>query len=214
VLTPQGKVIDLPSGATPVDFAYALHTNLGHRCRGARVDGAMVPLNHPLKMSKGSVGTPIEGVEVRIASDGEILVRGENVTSGYYQSGAVPNAAQGAVPNGEAIFDADGWLHTGDIGERDEQGRLFIKGRKKEMIVTPQGLNVFPEDVERALLAQPGVKDAGVEGEPPKDQSYDVRSLSVQDPEGYNWGFMRRLGTGFIETTPMEEGGLREIRPT
>ena len=49
VLTPQGKVVDLPRGATPVDFAYAVHTNLGHRCRGARVDGAMVPLNYTLK---------------------------------------------------------------------------------------------------------------------------------------------------------------------
>src|SRR6185503_11756370 len=57
-----------------------------------------------------------------------------------------------------------GFFHTGDIGELDSEGRLLIKGRKKEMIVTPQGLNVFPEDVERALLAQPGVVDAGVVG--------------------------------------------------
>lgn len=49
VLTPQGRVVDLPRGATPIDFAYAVHTNLGHRCRGARVDGALVPLNHVLK---------------------------------------------------------------------------------------------------------------------------------------------------------------------
>jgi len=116
----------------------------------------IVTLNHPFKTSKGSVGTPIEGVEIRIADDGEILVRGENVTSGYYQ--------RGAVPNGEAIFDAEGWLHTGDIGERDEQGRLFIKGRKKEMIVTPDGLNVFPEDVEGVLNQQAGVRESAVVG--------------------------------------------------
>ena len=113
----------------------------------------IVTLNHPFRASKGTVGTPIGGVEVRIAPDGEILVRGENVTSGYF------NAQQET----SAAFE-DGWFHTGDIGELDAAGRLLIKGRKKEMIVTPQGLNVFPEDVERALLAQPGVRDAGVVG--------------------------------------------------
>jgi len=111
----------------------------------------IVTLNHPFKTSKGSVGTPIAGVELRIADDGEILVRGENVTSGYYGSTEGPLAS-------------DGWLHTGDIGARDEQGRVFIKGRKKEMIVTPEGLNVFPEDVERVLDAQAGVRESAVVG--------------------------------------------------
>jgi long-chain acyl-CoA synthetase len=111
----------------------------------------IVTLNHPFKTSKGSVGTPISGVEIRIAEDGEILVRGENVTSGYYGDGGSATAT-------------DGWLHTGDIGDRDAQGRLFIKGRKKEMIVTPEGLNVFPEDVERVLDAVPGVRESAVVG--------------------------------------------------
>ena len=117
----------------------------------------IVTLNHPFKRRReGSVGTPIAGVEVRIAEDGEILVRGENVTSGYYGSG--PRSAA------DSPIDADGWLHTGDIGERDAEGRLFIKGRKKEMIVTPEGLNVFPEDVERALNDVPGVRESAVVG--------------------------------------------------
>ncbi|HZI78985.1 MAG TPA: AMP-binding protein [Vicinamibacterales bacterium] len=111
----------------------------------------IVTLNHPFKTSKGSVGTPIAGVDIRIAEDGEILVRGENVTSGYYGDAG-------------AAVAADGWLHTGDIGDRDAQGRLFIKGRKKEMIVTPEGLNVFPEDVERVLDALPGVRESAVVG--------------------------------------------------
>jgi long-chain acyl-CoA synthetase len=140
----------------------------------------IVTLNHPFKTSKGSVGSPIEGVEVRIAEDGEILVRGENVTSGYYDSGSGVRApgpdqasvAESRIPNPESrlpaaesrVLDSEGWLHTGDIGERDAQGRLFIKGRKKEMIVRPDGLNVFPEDVERAIDAQPGVRESGVVG--------------------------------------------------
>ena len=121
----------------------------------------IVTLNHPLRASKGTVGTPIGGVEVKIASDGEILVRGDNVTSGYY----VPESGGSAAAPAEATTAfKDGWFHTGDIGELDAAGRLLIKGRKKEMIVTPQGLNVFPEDVERAIAAQAGVKDAGVVG--------------------------------------------------
>jgi long-chain acyl-CoA synthetase len=118
-------------------------------------------------MSKGSVGTPIEGVEVRIAEDGEILVRGENVTSGYYDAGSGVRAPGpgSPIPSAESrVFDAEGWLHTGDIGEQDAQGRLFIKGRKKEMIVRPDGLNVFPEDVERALDTQEGVRESAVVG--------------------------------------------------
>jgi len=123
----------------------------------------IVTLNHPFKSKGGgSVGKPIAGVEVRIADDGEILVRGENVTSGYYVSEEQARAGGGAPVEG--VIDAEGWLHTGDIGERDADGRLYIKGRKKEMIVTPEGLNVFPEDVERALTDQPGVRDAAVVG--------------------------------------------------
>ena len=113
----------------------------------------IVTLNHPLNARKGTVGKPIHGVEVKIAEDGEVLVRGDNVSQGYVGGGT------GATRTLE-----DGWLHTGDIGSLDEQGRLSIRGRKKEMIVTPEGLNVFPEDVERALAAQPGVRDAAVVG--------------------------------------------------
>jgi long-chain acyl-CoA synthetase len=110
-------------------------------------------LNHPFSTSKGSVGKPIAGVEVRLAADGEILVKGDNVTTGYY----------GAPEATGAAFE-DGWFHTGDIGEKDDAGRLFIRGRKKEMIVTPEGLNVFPEDVERIVNEIPGVKDSAAVG--------------------------------------------------
>ena len=120
----------------------------------------IVTLNHPFKAARGTVGAPIGGVEVKIAGDGEILVRGDNVTSGYYRAAGTDAEA---VAEQTAAF-RDGWFHTGDIGELDKNGHLLIKGRKKEMIVTPQGLNVFPEDVERALVAQPGVADAGVVG--------------------------------------------------
>ena len=123
----------------------------------------IVTLNHPFKTSKGSVGTPIAGVDVKIAEDGEILVRGENVTSGYYEAEANPTA-QMPKPKSQDVFDVEGWFHTGDIGGLDEQGRLFIRGRKKEMIVTPDGLNVFPEDVERVVNDVAGVRESAAVG--------------------------------------------------
>ena len=113
----------------------------------------IVTLNHPFHTRRGTVGKPIVGVEVRIAPDGEILVRGDNVTTGYYHADAETRAA----------FE-DGWFHTGDVGEVDEEGRLFIKGRKKEMIVTPEGLNVYPDDVERVLDSVAGVRESAVVG--------------------------------------------------
>lgn len=113
----------------------------------------IVTLNHPFHARQGSVGKPIGGVEVKIAEDGEILVRGENVTSGYFQR-----------PEDTAQAFSDGWFHTGDIGERRDNGELVILGRKKEMIVTPDGLNVFPEDVEAVLNRQPGVRDSAIVG--------------------------------------------------
>jgi long-chain acyl-CoA synthetase len=113
----------------------------------------IVTLNHPFAMRKGSVGKPIAGVEVKIAPDGEILVRGENVTRGYFKAEQATRQA----------FE-DGWFHTGDVGEIAPDGQLYIRGRKKEMIVTPEGLNVFPEDVERVLNQVPGVRDSAVVG--------------------------------------------------
>jgi long-chain acyl-CoA synthetase len=154
-------------GAAPLDPALeAFWRKLGFlvvQGYGLTETAPIVTLNHPLRASRGTVGKPIAGVEVRIAEDGEILVRGENVTSGYYVPERARGAAGSAAAENAAAFQ-DGWFHTGDVGELDADGRLLIKGRKKEMIVTPQGLNVFPEDVERALLAQPGVTDAAVIG--------------------------------------------------
>lgn len=124
----------------------------------------IVTLNHPFRTRGGSVGAPIAGVEVKIAEDGEILVRGENVTSGYWvrRGAGGEGSREGSASHIAPVVDEDGWLHTGDIGERDAEGRIFIKGRKKEMIVTPDGLNVFPDDVERVIDALPGVKESAV----------------------------------------------------
>lgn len=114
-------------------------------------------LNHPFETHKGSVGKPIAGVEIRIASDGEVLLKGDNITPGYF--------GQPDTSLRDTLLDAEGFLHTGDIGALDAEGRLSILGRKKEMIVSPDGLNVYPEDVERVLNAQPGVRESAVVAE-------------------------------------------------
>ena len=134
----------------------------------------IVTLNHPFHAARGAVGKPIAGVEVRIADDGEILVRGENVTRGYFNA---PEETRTAFK--------DGWFHTGDVGDFDEKGQLRIRGRKKEMIVTPEGLNVFPEDVEQAINAQPGVRESAVVGAiVPGTSSERVHAVVVLEPGG------------------------------
>lgn len=114
---------------------------------------SLISLNHPFHTSRGSIGKVLPGRELRLADDGEILVRGSGVASGYW------NGSELAPVAGD-----EGWYRTGDLGALDEQGNLFFKGRKKEVIVTPAGMNVYPEDLEAALRAQGEVRDAVVVG--------------------------------------------------
>ena len=129
----------------------------------------IVTLVHPFRPAPGTVGEPIPGVDVRIAADGEILVRGPNVTPGYVGA------------DGRAGTFEDGWFHTGDIGELDASGRLIVRGRKKEMIATPEGMKVFPEDVERVLDALPGVRESAVVGLL-RDGQERVHAILVLEP--------------------------------
>ena len=144
-------------GAAPLDAGLeAFWSELGFAViqgYGLTETAPIVTLNHPFSTKKGSVGKAIAGVEVKVGPDGEILVRGENVTTGYF------NAAEETSKAFE-----DGWFRTGDIGEIGTDGQVYIRGRKKEMIVTPEGLNVFPEDVERVLNEVEGVRESAVVG--------------------------------------------------
>ncbi|HMD41420.1 MAG TPA: AMP-binding protein [Candidatus Acidoferrum sp.] len=123
---------------------------------GMTETASLISLNHPFRATEGSIGKVLPGREFRLAEDGEILVRGDNVSSGYWEGGALRRS----------VSDGDNWLRTGDIGEVDAEGNLRFKGRKKNVIVTPAGLNVFPEDVEAALRKQAGVRDCVVIGDP------------------------------------------------
>jgi len=112
---------------------------------------SIISVNHPFKVGRGSIGKVLEGREVKLASDGEILVRGGGVASGYWSGGEL-----------RPVSSSEGWYQTGDIGRLDAEGNLFFKGRKKDVIVTPSGMNIYPEDLENALKAQHEVKDSVV----------------------------------------------------
>src|SRR6266851_3222057 len=118
---------------------------------------SLISVNHPFKLGKGSIGKVLPGREVKLAEDGEILIRGGGVAAGYWRGGRREEGVDG-------IADEEGWYRTGDVGALDEAGNLYFKGRKKEVIVTPAGLNIYPEDLEAALRFQPEVKDCVVVG--------------------------------------------------
>ena len=114
---------------------------------------SLVSVNNPFKVGKRSIGKLLPGMEMKLGEGGEILVRGENVASGYFQGAKL-----------EAVAGEEGWFRTGDLGEVDAQGNLYFKGRRKNVIVTPAGMNVYPEDLETELRKQSGVRDAVVVG--------------------------------------------------
>jgi long-chain acyl-CoA synthetase len=117
---------------------------------GATETSAPATLNSPTAYRFGTVGRPLPGVEVRLAPDGELLVRGPNVCAGYYKD---PRATAEA-------FDAEGFYHTGDIGSVDADGFFLITDRKKELIITASGKNIAPTKIENLLKARPFISQA------------------------------------------------------
>jgi long-chain acyl-CoA synthetase len=172
----------LPMKARPFLFG-AVHRRLGGRFRMALCGGAplsdevqgawerlgvravqgygatecapIVASNRYDRRLSGSVGWPLPKVQIKLAADGEVLVRGPNVTPGYWRD-----------PEATAASFVDGWYRTGDLGERGPDGSLRLRGRKKEMIVLSDGRNVFPEDVEPTLRADPAIQECTVVGKP------------------------------------------------
>jgi long-chain acyl-CoA synthetase len=113
---------------------------------------SFVPRDGEIKI--GGVGKPIPGVEIKLAEDGEILQRGDSVFAGYY---GAPEATRDVV--------IDGWLHTGDVGELDDDGHLKITDRKKDIIITAGGKNIAPSELENSLKFSPYIKEAIVIGD-------------------------------------------------
>jgi long-chain acyl-CoA synthetase len=153
---------------------------------GQTESGPVVSCNRPaagIKMD--TVGPPLKNVEVKIAEDGEILVRGELVMKGYWRNKAETD---------RTII--DGWLHTGDIGHLDEKGRIKITDRKKDLIVNDKGDNVAPQKIEGMLTLQPEILQAMVSG----DKRPYIVGLIVPDPEwALDWAREQGMRYDFSE---------------
>jgi long-chain acyl-CoA synthetase len=153
-----GKLDTLASGGAPLNIELERWWNaLGViilQGYGLTETSPVVTLNTYHEHRFGSVGKVVRDVQVRIAQDGEILVKGPNVFTGYYKNEQKTRES----------FDEQGFFKTGDIGEFDADGFLFLRGRKKYMILGPGGQNVYPEDIEEVLNKINGVKDSAVLG--------------------------------------------------
>ncbi len=153
-----GRLKGVMSGAARLDpevgrffLALGLRVMQGY---GQTEAGPVISANPPDAIQIDTVGKPLKGVELRIAEDGEILVRGGLVMAGYWNR-----------PGDTAASIRDGWLHTGDIGELDQDGYLRITDRKKDLIVLSGGENVSPAKVEGVLMAEPEIAQAVVAGD-------------------------------------------------
>lgn len=153
---------------------------------GQTESGPVVSCNRPqIGLKMDTVGPPLKGVEVKIAEDGEILVRGELVMLGYWRNEAETDRVI-----------KDGWLHTGDIGHLDEKGRIKITDRKKDIIVNDKGDNVAPQKVEGMLTLQPEILQAMVSG----DKRPYIVGLVVPDPEwALDWAREQGMKYDFAE---------------
>ena len=117
---------------------------------GMTETASLTSLSHPFRMQRGSIGKAVAGQEVKLSDEGEILVRGDNVSPGYWNHAT------------QALTDHEGWIHTGDIGAVDAVGNIYFRGRSKDTIVTAAGLKIFPADLEAALDRQPEIKESAV----------------------------------------------------
>ncbi len=153
-----GNIRQCNTGAAPIakeilEFFYACGVPVMEGY-GMTETATVATVNTPDEFRLGSVGKPIPGVEAKIAEDGEVLLRGANIFKGYYKN---------EDATGETLV--DGWLHTGDLGSIDEDGFLFITGRKKDIIITAGGKNITPANLENGLKQSRWISQAVVVGD-------------------------------------------------
>ena len=140
---------------------------------GATELSPAVAFTRPSRNRSGTVGEAVPGVEIRIAEDGEIQVRGPNVFAGYWEDRDATRA----------VLDGEGFYHTGDIGQLDGEGFLTLRGRKKDMLAMPDGTKVYPEDIEAVLGRDTRLRDATVVGwQPPRGELRVQAVLLLDDP--------------------------------
>jgi len=162
----------LSSGGAPLPVPLAeAYLEAGQRIMqgyGLTETSPVVSFNTPEAQKLGTVGRPVPGVEVKIGDDGEVLIKGPNIFQGYYK-------------NEEASSETldQGWLHTGDLGRLDDDGFLYITGRKKDIIITAGGKNITPANLENGLKQNRWISQAVVVG----DKRPYLIALVTLDPE-------------------------------
>ena len=167
-----GQIRECVTGAAPIaqeilEFFYACGVPVMEGY-GMTETSTVASANSPAEFRFGSVGRPLPGVEARVADDGELLLRGPNIFQGYYKN---------AAATGDTLV--DGWLHTGDLGRIDDDGYIYIVGRKKDIIITAGGKNITPANLENGIKQNRWVSQAVVIG----DRRPYLVALITLDPE-------------------------------
>jgi long-chain acyl-CoA synthetase len=172
---------------------------------GQSEDNGPTSWNPPDAVKIGSVGTPFPGLEVKIAEDGEILVRGGNVMKGYYKDEKATNET----------VDSDGWLHSGDVGELDEQNYLKITDRKKDLIITAGGKNIAPQELENRLKSShPLISQVVVIGD---KRPFLTALVTLDEEKAPSWGAEQGIEGGIPEIANHErtikevEGAINQL---
>ncbi|WP_076243980.1 FadD3 family acyl-CoA ligase [Mycobacterium sp. SP-6446] len=214
----KGKLASLRAGVTgaadiPVELVRRIHGELPFQTLMTGyglTEAGNVTLSRPgdsFEDVATTAGLPCEGVEVRIAADGEVLVRGYGVMQGYLGE---PDATAQAI-------DDDGWLHTGDLGTFSDTGRLRVVGRKKDMFIVG-GFNAYPAEIEGFLLEHPAVAQAAVIGVPDDrlgqvGMAFVVAKTTVSEDDLIAWcrermaGFKAPRSIKFLEALPLNATG-------
>jgi long-chain acyl-CoA synthetase len=193
----MSRVDGVLSGAAPIapqvlEFFWAMGVPVreGYGQTENTAQGTITPADD---VRLGMVGKPVAGVELRIADDGEILTRGPGTFLGYFKN---PEATAETV-------DAEGWLHTGDVGELDADGFLKITDRKKDIIITAGGKNISPSEIENKLKVSPFVKEAVVIGD---QRRYLTALIGIELDTVSNWALHNRIGfTTYADLSSKEE---------
>ncbi|MGD8810733.1 MAG: AMP-dependent synthetase/ligase, partial [Gammaproteobacteria bacterium] len=195
-----GRLKAFVSGGAPLNYDIGVFfTALGLRILqgyGQTESAPVVSVNLPTNNKLHTVGPPMKGVEVRIADDGEILVRGELVMQGYWNN-----------PEATAETIRDGWLHTGDIGRFDEDGFIEITDRKKDIIVNSGGDNLSPARVEGILTTAPEIEQAMVYG----DRRPHLVAVVVPDADFLKDWSRRNGKTGDLSEIADDKGLQKEL---
>jgi long-subunit acyl-CoA synthetase (AMP-forming) len=204
VLLGLDQVLGLNVGAAPtppevLEFFHAIGLEVGEVWGMSETCGVGTT-NPPGRARIGTVGPPVPGVEIRLAEDGEVLIRGECIMSGYRN-----------LPEKTAeTIDAEGWLHTGDVGEFDAQGYLRIIDRKKELIINAAGKNMSPSNIESTLkAASPLIGQVCVIGDA---RAYNTALLVLDSDYAPAWAEARGLGRRALDDLSRDPTVLAEVQ--